>query len=94
MQTAPALIKLEQTFQEMLLAAKAENWALLASLEGSSRAQLLGLKKSNLPAASLKSTLQRLLECNQELTRRVTDRRNDIAFLLDAFDDPDPGAHG
>jgi len=94
MQTAPVLIKLEQIFEEMLLAAKAENWALLANLEGTARALLLGLKKSNLPDVSLKNTLQRLLECNQELTRRVTDRRNDIGLLLDAFDGPATGVDG
>ncbi len=94
MQTAPALFDLEQTFAAMLLAAKAEDWAQLASLERTARSLLLGLKSSGLPAASIKNTLQRLLECNQELVRRTTGRRDDIAFLLDAFAPPESGARG
>lgn len=94
MQTAPELTKLEQTFQEMLLAARSENWALLTSLENDSRSMLLNIEKNKVSRAQLKASLQRLLDCNQEITRRVKDRRSEIAFLLDAFTSSAPGANG
>ncbi|MCB4360893.1 flagellar protein FliT [Quatrionicoccus australiensis] len=94
MPIAPELARLEQTFQEMLLAAKSENWALLASLENDSRSMLLNIEKSKVSRAQLKASLQRLLDCNQEITRRAKDRRSDIAFLLDAFAASAPGANG
>lgn len=94
MQIPPELAKLEQTFQAMLLAAKSENWALLASLENDSRSMLLNIEKSNVSRSLMKASLQSLLDCNQEITRRVKDRRSDIAFLLDAFADAGSGANG
>lgn len=94
MQIAPELARLEQTFKEMLQAAKSENWALLASLEKDSRSMLLNIKKSTVSRSQLKASLQNLLDCNQEITRRVKDRRSDIAFLLDAFADAGSGANG
>jgi len=94
MPIAPELARLEQSFQEMLLAARSENWALLTSLENDSRSMLLNIEKSKVSRAQLKASLQRLLDCNQEITRRVKDRRSDIAFLLDAFASSAPGANG
>lgn len=92
MHTTPALVELEQKFQAMREAAKAENWTLLAKLDLDAKASLAALRKMPPPPEELRQTLLRLQELHQEVFRHVQQCRTDISLLLDAFGNENPGA--
>ena len=84
----------EKVSQDMLAAAGKEDWALLAELESLNRTLLARIDPANLSVNLHQTSLQRLFELNREVTRRVQNRRNDIAVLLKAFEDATTKADG
>ena len=88
------LTEVEQITRTMLDAAKRENWIELASLEDKRRGMLAGIDGIALKSPRHQDALQRIVQCNDAITLRLKDRRDDIGLLLDIFGEPTAKADG
>lgn len=89
MTTVSALNEIEKITQAMLTAAVREDFLQVAQLESQRRSLIAGIAPSALQAGQQPPVIQRIIECNQEITRRLEGRREDIGLLLQAFGESD-----
>lgn len=76
------LAKIEEITLEMQVAAKQENWALLASLESRRVALVQAVDRTELRTPDDQAMLARIIESNACLVQRLQNRKTDIDFLL------------
>lgn len=79
------LAKIEEITLEMQVAAKQENWALLASLESRRVALIQVVDRTELRTPDDQAMLARIIESNACLVQRLQNRKTDIDFLLNGL---------